>query len=137
MYTAKQNWLPELFNSVFDTAIAPAHHTTAPAVNVIENEKDYVVEVAAPGKTKDDFSISLENEQLVISMEKKSEQTDKSAHYLRREFNISTFKQAYILPDDVEVENISAQMTNGILTIQLPKKQAVIERQQNRSIEIA
>lgn len=131
-----QFWLPEVFNDMFDNNWMTSTRTTAPAVNVIENEKDYVVEVAAPGMEKKDFTISLEDEQLVIAMEKKEDRKQDSAHYLRREFNYASFKQAYVLPDDVMVENVSAKMENGILTITLPKKQEIIERQKNRSISI-
>ena len=131
-----QFWLPEVFNDMFDNNWMTSTRTTAPAVNVIENEKNYVVEVAAPGMEKQDFTISLEDEQLVIAMEKKEDSKQDSAHYLRREFNYASFKQAYVLPDDVMVENVSAKMENGILTITLPKKQEIIERQKNRSISI-
>ena len=78
-------------------------NATAPAINVIESEKNYKVEVAAPGMTKDDFNIHLgDDNELVISMEKKVENEDKDKEnkkYLRREFSYTKFQQSlYLLP---------------------------------------
>ena len=77
-----QNWLPSIFNDFFDNNWMVKTNATAPAINVIESEKDYKVEVAAPGMTKDDFNIHLsEDNELVITMEKKNEnqEEDKSS----------------------------------------------------------
>ena len=69
-----QNWLPSIFNDFFDNEWMTRANATAPAINVIESEKDYKVEVAAPGMTKEDFNVRIdEDNNLVISMEKKSE----------------------------------------------------------------
>ena len=69
-----QNWLPSLFNDFFDNEWMGKVNATAPAINVIESDADYKVEVAAPGMTKEDFTIHLgEDGELVISMEKKNE----------------------------------------------------------------
>ena len=66
-----QNWLPDVFNDFFDNEYLPKANATAPAINVIEKEKEYDVEVAAPGLTKDDFKVSLnEDDNLVIAIEK-------------------------------------------------------------------
>ena len=72
-----QNWLPSIFNDFFDNEWLTRANATAPAINVIESDKDYKVEVAAPGMTKEDFNIHIsENNELVISMEKKNEITE-------------------------------------------------------------
>ena len=69
-----QNWLPYVFNDLFDNDWMIKANSTAPAINVIESDKDYRVEVAAPGMTKNDFNIKIdENNNLVVSMEKKEE----------------------------------------------------------------
>ena len=124
-----QNWLPSIFND-----------STAPAINVIENEKDYKVEVAAPGMTKEDFNIHLgEDNELVITMEKKNETKEEDKEnkkYLRREFSYSKFQQAFVLPDDVEKDKISANVTDGVLTIELPKRAPEEKAKINRVIEI-
>lgn len=119
-----QNWLPSIFNDFFDNEWMAKANATAPAINVIESEKEYKVEVAAPGMTKEDFNIRIdEDNNLVISMEKKVENKEekKDGRYLRREFSYSKFQQTMILPDNVDKEKIAAQVENGVLTIDLPK----------------
>ena len=72
-----QNWLPYVFNDLFDNDWMIKANSTAPAINVIESDKDYRVEVAAPGMTKNDFNIKIdENNNLVVSMEKKEEKNE-------------------------------------------------------------
>lgn len=133
-----QNWLPSIFNDFFDNNWMVKTNATAPAINVIESEKDYKVEVAAPGMTKDDFNIHLsEDNELVITMEKKNETKDEgNKKYLRREFSYSKFEQAFVLPDDVEKDKISANVTDGVLTIELPKRTPEEKAKVNRVIEI-
>ena len=83
-----QNWLPNIFNDFFDNDWMVRTNATAPAINVLENEKSYDIELAAPGMTKEDFKVSLDdNGDLVINMEKKEENNEekKHGHYLRRE----------------------------------------------------
>ena len=135
-----QNWLPSIFNDFFDNDWMVKANATAPAINVIENEKDYKVEVAAPGMTKEDFNIHLgENNELVITMEKKNETKEEDKEnkkYLRREFSYSKFQQAFVLPEDVEKDKISATVTDGVLTIELPKRTPEEKAKINRVIEI-
>lgn len=119
-----QNWLPSIFNDFFDNDWMVKANATAPAINVFETEKEYKVELAAPGMTKEDFNVHIDEENnLVISMEKKTENKEekKEGRYLRREFSYSKFQQTMILPDDVDKEKISAQVENGVLNIDLPK----------------
>lgn len=117
-----QNWLPSLFNEIFDNELTYKKNSTVPAINVIEDDKEYIVEVAAPGMTKEDFNISLTNEDyLTIYLEKKNNEKENNKKYLRREFSYSKFKQTLALPDDVDREKISASMANGVLTIELYK----------------
>ena len=120
----KNSWLPDVFNDFFDTDFMPRTNATAPTINVKESEVDYEVEVAAPGMTKEDFNVHLNQEgDLHIKMESKKEHNDdnKIAHYLRREFAYSKFEQTLILPDDVDKNNISARVADGVLTVVLPK----------------
>ena len=133
-----QNWLPSIFNDFFDNDWMVRTNATAPAINVIENDTDYKVEVAAPGMTKEDFNVHLgEDNELVITMEKKNETKDDSnKKYLRREFSYSKFEQAFVLPDDVEKDKISANVTDGVLTIELPKRTPEEKAKVNRVIEI-
>lgn len=126
MIPAKRNqgWMPSIFNDFFDNDWMLKTNATAPAINVSEDDKEYKVEVAAPGMTKEDFKITLdEDNNLVIEMEKKVENEEKNNNkkYLRREFSYSKFSQTILLPDNVEKENISAKVDNGILAICIPK----------------
>ena len=120
-----QNWLPSIFNDFFDNTWMERTNATAPAINVIENDNNYCVEVAAPGMTKDDFNIQIDDDDnLVITMEKKDEKKEgqKNGRYLRREFSYSKFQQAMILPDDVDRTKISAKVNNGVLEVEVPKQ---------------
>ena len=119
-----QNWLPSISNDSFDNEWMARANATAPAINVIENEKDYKVELAAPGMTKNDFKVSVdESNNLVICMEKKDEKKEekKDGKYLRREFSYSRFQQSILLPDNVEKDKISAKVEHGVLFIDIPK----------------
>lgn len=133
-----QNWLPSIFNDFFDNNWMEKANATAPAINVVESDKDYKVEVAVPGMTKEDFNIHLGDEnELVISMEKKVENEDKeNKKYLRREFSYTKFQQSLYLPDNVDKEKITAKVANGVLTIELPKYSQEEKAKINRVIEI-
>lgn len=131
-------WMPDEFNDFFDTDFMPRVNATAPAINVKESEKDYTVELAAPGLTKDDFNVNIDHDgNLHIKIENKSnnKEEDKKSHYLRREFSYSKYEQTLLLPDDVEKNKISASVNNGVLTVDLPKIEKTAEKEV-RKIEI-
>lgn len=131
-------WMPEEFNDFFDTDFMPRVSATAPAINVKESEKDYTVELAAPGLTKDDFNVNIDNDgNLHIKIENKSNKKDedKKSHYLRREFSYSKYEQTLLLPDDVEKDKIAASVNYGVLTVELPKL-VKAEEKTARQIEI-
>lgn len=139
--TRNQGWIPALFNDFFNDNWMPAvkYHTSAPAVNVSEDEKEYKVEIAAPGMTKEDFTIQLSTEgDIIISMEKKTENKEEKEKktYLRREFSYSKFEQRFTLPDNVEKTKISAGMEHGVLTINIPKKTEEEKAKETLNIEI-
>jgi len=140
-----QNWLPGIFNDIFTDEFfgTRTNRMAVPAVNIIENEKDYCIELAAPGMCKDDLKVSInENDELVISFEKHSEKKEnegkqeKKGTYIRREFSYNSFRQSFVLPDDVEKQGIAASMENGVLTVELPKKDLTKEVPAARQIEI-
>lgn len=156
---AGQNWLPSIFNDFFDTNWVVKANNTAPAINVMETEKAYKVEVAAPGMCKEDFDIHINKENdLVITMEKKCKCSDcgcdgkqgekkdekkdekkeeeKEPRYLRREFSYTKFQQTLILPDDVDKEHICAKVNDGVLKIKLPKIKPEAKVESVKSIEI-
>ena len=99
-------------------------NTTLPAVNVREDNNEYIIEVAAPGMKKNDFQINVENNQLTISSERKEEKESKNQNYSRREFCYQSFHRSFQLPIDlVNRDKISAKYNDGILCIHLPKKE--------------
>jgi len=101
-----------------------------PFVNVAENDKEYRLELAVPGFTKDDFNLDVDHHVLTISGEKKNETKEEKENYTRREFSYASFKRSFTLPETVNGENIAASYENGILRVQLPKK--VEEKKENK-----
>lgn len=136
----RNSWLPSVFNDLFDTDFMPRTNATAPAINVIESDTEYKVELAAPGTKKEDFDVQVNDEgNLHIKLESKTDHKDedKKSHYLRREFSYTKFEQTLILPDDVEKEKIAAHVDNGVLTIDLPKLAPKEAPKVGRKVEIA
>lgn len=141
-----QYWLPSIFNDIFDDEfIRPDMakvNSTIPAVNIIENEKDFTIELAAPGMSKNDFKISIaHNDELTIEMEKKEEKKEgednkKAGKFLRREFSYSRSQKSFTLPESVDKNGISAKMENGVLTIVLPKIDEEKKNELSRTIDI-
>ena len=135
----EQNWLPEIFNDFFANDWMTRTNATAPAINVIEDDKDYKVEVAAPGMNKEDFKVNVTDDNyLVLTMEKKNESKDedKKRKYLRREFSYHKFEQSLALPEDVNKDEIKAAVNDGILTIDIPKMKVAEKQAAVKQIEI-
>lgn len=109
----------------FDVSPFSTTSTSVPAVNVKENDDAFIVEVAAPGMTREDFKIELNHNRLTISSEKKAEHADRDeeGRFTRREFSYQHFSRSFTLPDTVAGENISAAYTDGLLKLTLPKKE--------------
>lgn len=134
----EQEWLPEIFNDFFDTNWMAKANATAPAINVLDDEKSYELELAAPGLTKDDFKISLDHEgNLAIDMEKKVDNSNKKhGHYLRREFSYSKYQQVMTLPEDADRDKIEAKVEHGVLTVNIPKIVKVPAETEHKVIEV-
>ncbi len=111
---------------------------STPAVNVNEDKKSYEIEVAAPGMNKDDFNIKVDNDMLSISSEKKSEKEEKGndKKVVRKEFMYASFARSFRLPDNVDHDNINAKYKDGVLKIDVPKKEEE-KSDNNRKIEIS
>ncbi|HKM45457.1 MAG TPA: Hsp20/alpha crystallin family protein [Dysgonamonadaceae bacterium] len=134
-----QNWLPGIFNDFFGNEWMEKVNHSTPALNILESENGFQVEVAAPGMTKEDFDVKIDDDNhLVISVDKKteSEERDDDTCYLRREFSYSHFQRRMILPDTIDKENISAKAENGVLTIDIPKQKEKDIPKIDRTIEI-
>lgn len=118
----RDSWLPEVFNNFIAAANMPKVNATAPAINVKELQDKYEVEVAAPGLSKDNFTVHINADgDLTIKMENKSEHKEENGRYLRREFVSGSYEQTLVLPDDVDKDKIAAHVADGILTVDLPK----------------
>jgi HSP20 family protein len=104
----------------------------------MEDEKEFKVEVAAPGMDKQDFNVQLNSDdQLVIRMEKKAkDEKNEGKKYLRREFSYTHFEQTFTLADNIDKEHITADVNNGVLTINLPKLDEKARAKETRAIEI-
>jgi HSP20 family protein len=106
-----------------------------PAVNIKETDMEFTVELAAPGKKKEDFNIEIDDNVLNISSETRNENVEEEGKYTRREFSYSSFKRAFTLPDTVNEDAINAVYENGVLNITLPKREEAL-RKSKRMIEI-
>ena len=106
-----------------------------PAVNIKENEDSFEILLAAPGLNKEDFSIEIDENILKISSEFKQNEEVKDEKFSRREFNFSSFKRAFTLPETINEDKIEASYVNGILQLVLPKKEEALPKEK-RSIQI-
>lgn len=143
LFPVLNGWFDNDFNDNFFNNVLSHVNTTAPAVNVKEDNDKYTMEVAVPGIKKEYVRIDLNKDgDLELAIENKLEHKEEDPnkeehkeHYLRREFSYSNYQQTYSLPEDVDREGISAKVEDGILTITLPKyKKEVVKN--GRSIEI-
>ena len=94
-------------------------------VNVKETDKSYLLEVVAPGFEKADFNLNLDQQLLTISAEKKNETKEDSHKNIRREYSYHSFKRSFTLDEKIDATNIEASYINGVLTLNLPKKEVV------------
>jgi len=136
-------WVPSFFEDVFNDdfwGASISKQFATPAVNIKESDKDYTIQIAAPGMTKNDFKINInEYNELAIYLEKKDEKEDKGKEkesWLRREFSYTSYSQSFAIPEDVEASKITAKIENGVLNIDLPKKEVTDKAPVTRQIEI-
>lgn len=124
---------PNLFNDLFNDEVLPSFYwkgrnqSQSPAVNVEETEKEYLIEVAAPGLDREDLKVSVENDVLTISAEKKLNENEEKNNFLRREFGYTSFKRSFHLPEETNAEKISANHKNGVLIVRIPKAEAKVQ----------
>ena len=128
-----RNYVPAYWDDFFNDRFFKQINTSgsqshSPAVNVIEDEKSYRIEIAVPGVKREDFNIELEKDVLTISTEMKEGKEDQMPNYLRREFNFQSFKRSFQLPETIDQENIQAGHEAGILTVNLAKREEVVEK---------
>ncbi|MES1159496.1 MAG: Hsp20/alpha crystallin family protein [Bacteroidota bacterium] len=102
-------------------------YSSFPPVNIHETADAYHLEVSAPGRSKEDFKLALENGQLIISFDKKEETKTEDYKTIRKEFSFRSFKRSFNLDDRINSEAIQAKYENGVLKLYLPKKEQVKE----------
>ena len=138
------NQLPTLWEDFFNRDVFnwgsnySSHSSNVPAVNIRETPDLFLVEMAAPGMEKKDFKIELDGNTLTISSEKQSQQVqNESEIYSRKEFNYQSFYRTFHLPKDVvDSEKIKARYENGLLNLEIPKREEV-KQKPARNIEIS
>jgi HSP20 family protein len=123
------------FDSFFSLpTLFPVSFKSSPAVDVLENEKGYVVKADIPGYTKDEIDITLDNNVLTIRGEKKQEETEEKSNYIRKERTYSSFEKSVLIEGDVTIDGAKAAINNGVLKLDLPKKE--VKRIEAKKINI-
>ncbi len=125
----------DVFDSIFnDTFFNDRMVTRVPAVNISETENNYHVELAAPGLKKEDFKLNLERDILTISVETSTDHQDNQKNYSKREYSYQSFVRSFTLPESADDSNINASYTDGILRIDIAKREEA--KTVRRQIEI-
>ena len=130
-HNANSILIDELFNNYFKNdyhANYMNNCTKSPASNVFETEKEFKIEVLLPGFEKDNVQLNFQNHLLTIKASKQEEETSKELKYVHREFGVDDFEKQYRIPKSVEDKKISAKFENGVLYIELPKKEEALEK---------
>ena len=116
------------FNDIFESVLGDTFFTdrrlsSVPAVNISESNEEYHIELAAPGLKKEDFKVAVERDMLTISTEQRTENNTEGKIYNRREYSYSAFTRSFTLPESANVEQIQANYTDGVLKLNIPKKE--------------
>jgi HSP20 family protein len=104
-------------------------------VNITEAKEGYKLEVVAPGFEKQDFKVNLEQDLLTISAEKKEEVKQENHRQVRREYSYNSFKRSFTIDENIDATKIEASYINGVLTLNLPKKEVVKASAQHITIK--
>jgi len=134
----KRSFRPFYVPGVFDDDFFPVmsnRSNSVPAVNIKEDDKNYVLEFAIPGLEKKDLKIDMHEDILTISSEMQKESEESKNGYKRKEFSYSSFSRSFYIPEKVNREKIEANYTNGVLTVSLPKQEE--ENKVSKTIEIS
>jgi HSP20 family protein len=121
----------------FDPAVIRSiSKTTYPKVNVMDLEDKVLIEATVTGLSSDDINIELEDNVLRISANKKEELLDECTDWVKREIHNNSFYRSFYLNDNIDKEKISAEVKNGLLTLELPKKQKTQTKTKVKKIEV-
>lgn len=121
--TSIDSFLNSFFNGSLNHFADVNFTTSSPSTNIVETENDYKIELAAPGLEKTDFTLNLDQDLLTIEAKKEAKKEETKEKYVKREFNFTSFKRTFTLPETVNANNINATYENGVLAIILPKKE--------------
>jgi HSP20 family protein len=119
--------LVDEFFQGFPAGLGRDEHTGFPPVNIHETADAFHLELSAPGRTKEDFKLAVDNGLLTVSFEKKEENKTDDYKTIRKEFSFKPFKRSFNLDDRINSEGIQAKYENGVLKLLLPKKEQVKE----------
>ena len=122
----KEIFFPEFFTPSNNLLRGWGLESSIPSVNIIENTKDYKIELAAPGLKKSDFKIEVDSGYLTISAEQTEEKNEEEDNYKRREFSYSTFSRSFQLPENTLPDKIDARYEDGVLKLSIPKKEVTV-----------
>ena len=125
----------ELINEGLSSVLGAGLATSSPQVNIVENDDKFVIELAAPGVEKSDFSLNLNQNTLTVSLKKKSDENLSDKTFIRREYRLTSFDKSFEISDNVDRQGILASYENGVLFVSLPKLQKD-ETEISRNIEI-
>lgn len=117
-------FFPSLFDDDFFTTNT-SRPSSLPAVNIKEDEKNYILELAVPGIDKNNLKIDIDEDVLTISSETQNEMEDRNDGYTRKEFSYSSFVRSFYIPENVNKDQINANYKEGILTVSFPKQDEV------------
>ena len=135
-----RNYVPAYWDDFFNDSFYNSRNNYSskgwnPSVNVTESDLNYLIEVAVPGVSRKELNINIEDDVLSISSERKEKKEKNETRYLRREFSHSTFKRSFTLPETIDTDKVSARHEDGILIVELPKKEEVVQKI-SRNIEV-
>ena len=121
--TSIDRFIDDFFNRSLSDIVGSDFTINHPSVNILEEENHFIIEFAAPGMEKKDFDVKVEEGRLVVGAELKKEEEEQKGKYRRKEFNYTSFKRSFKIPENVNTESIDAKYKNGILSIQLNKRE--------------
>jgi HSP20 family protein len=128
-------YMPNFFDDDFFPVLSK-RTSSVPSVNVREDDKNFILDVAVPGIDKKDLKIDVNEDVLTISSESKSESEESTDGYKRKEFSYSSFSRSFYVPENVNREKVEANYKDGILTVTLPKQEEE-KNKVTRKIEIS
>lgn len=116
----------DLFNQMWNDFDVDMKHK--PATNIVENEKEFRLEIVLPGWTKEEVKVEIDKDLLSISGERKEEKDQSNDEFLRKEFKKESFERSFTLPKEIDHQKIEAVHNNGILNVRIPKDLKTLEK---------